>query len=64
MTQQEALELLACLPAAVDRILARPRQIADRFVGWIGDPYGGQLAGTRVLGQLHAVASIGLDTVA
>lgn len=64
MTQQEALEPLTCLPAAVRRVLVRLRQIANRFVGRLGDPHGGQLAGTRARGHLQAGAGVGLDTAA
>ncbi len=55
---------MARLDAAVDRVFARPRQIADRLVFRVGDPYSAQLTGTARFGQLNAVASVGLDPVA
>src|SRR5206468_8765308 len=64
VAQQEALELMAGLDAAVDCVFARPRQITDRFVVRIGDPHGAQLARARAFGQLNAVARISLDAVA
>lgn len=64
MAQQEALELVPGLDTAVDGVFARPRQVADRFVGRLGYPHRTQLSGARALGQLNAVTSIGLDSVA
>src|SRR6478752_2155592 len=55
---------MAGLDATVDRVFARPRQITDRFVVWIGDPHGAQLPGARALSQLHAVTPISLDSIA
>ena len=64
VTQQEALQMLACLGQDPARRRPRPHQIAHGFMGGVGDPDRCQLAGTVELGQHHRVAAIGLHPVA
>jgi hypothetical protein len=64
VAQQKRLELVTGLRARVHRILARPRQVADRLVAGVRNPHRAQLARAREFGQAQAVTPVGLDAIA
>jgi hypothetical protein len=64
VAQQERSKLMARLGTRGDRVIARSRQIPDRLVRRVGHPDRSQIARARTLGQLQAVAPVGLDALA
>ena len=44
-------------------VFAGPREIADRLGLLVGDEYGHQITGAKIVGQLSGVTRIGLDSL-
>ncbi len=61
VSQQHGFELLTGLEPGSHRILARPRQIPDRFIPLIRHGHAGQLASPAQTRQLQGIASVSLD---
>src|SRR5487761_1909228 len=62
-TQQKPFQLVTCLRARINRVLARTSQIPDRLVHRLGNPYRLELPGTCQLGQAQAVTPVSLDPI-
>jgi hypothetical protein len=64
VAQEKALELLPRPAYRLHRRRARPDQVAHRLMHRIGNPHGGQLAGTMQPGQRDCIAPVRLHPVA
>jgi len=64
VTQQELVEPMTCAELVLLGVLTRAHQIAQGFVGGIGNPHRREVAGAITARQFGGVAAIGLDSVA
>jgi hypothetical protein len=63
VAQKECLEAVAAIALLAHGVVPGAHQVADRFVGAVGNAYDCQVIGTRQACQLHGVTAIGLDAL-